>query len=164
MAGGLLRPDLYYRLSSSSIHLPPLRERADDIPLLAAHYLRLLAGHAPSGGEAHPHLTERALDLLVAQPWPGNVRELFNVLDEAWSMRGGADLDVGDLPVGPRREPAEPAPALSPLDAAERALIERTLRDTGGNKVKAARRLGISRTSLYAKLARYRLTATVRPL
>jgi len=158
LAAGALRADLYYRLSSSTILVPPLRARREDIPLLAIHRLRQCRAQRGAGGHG-PRLSADALAALIAQPWPGNVRELFNVIDETFAMSTTDEVSFQDL-----RQPARAArrvehPRIDPstLEAAERKLIDDTLRATGGNKVHAARQLGISRTQLYAKLAKYRL-------
>jgi DNA-binding NtrC family response regulator len=159
LASGVLRADLYYRLSSSTILLPPLRARREDIPILVQHVLRQMAER--DGGSRR--VTQEAMALLLAQSWPGNVRELFNVVDEAFATSGGDDVQPDDL----RRAAWIPAASHAPTDArhlptlegAERELIAQ-LRAVGGNKVHAARQLGISRTQLYAKLAKYGLEAT----
>jgi DNA-binding NtrC family response regulator len=156
LASGALRADLYYRLSSSTILLPPLRARREDVPVLVDHWLAQTAGEG-----ARRRVTPAAMALLVSQPWPGNVRELFNVIAETYAMSGEGDLDVADLRRAARM-PATPSSGAEPrhlptLEGAERDLIERTLHATGGNKVHAARHLGISRTQLYVKLAKYGL-------
>ena len=159
LASGVLRADLYYRLSSSTIQLPPLRARREDIPLLVGHCLRRLREQQGGGGVTR--VTREAMALLVAQAWPGNVRELFNVVEDAFAMSGADDIRLEDLrraetvpAEAPARGGARPLPT---LEGAERELIAETLRATGGNKVHAARQLGISRTQLYAKLAKFGL-------
>ena len=157
---GMLRPDLYYRLSVTTLVVPPLRDRRDDIsPLVEFHLRRLnerLAEHLP-GARC---MASTAMLALTAQPWPGNVRELFNVVEHAFTMCTGGCIDVADLDLSPS-PPGPTAPGASnPLPTAaehERALIEQTLALTGGNKLRAARWLGISRKKLYAKLVLYGL-------
>ena len=157
LCAGALRADLYYRLSTSTIVLPPLRARREDIPDLVIHHLRRL--RAQQGPDAPTRRVGReAMALLVAQPWAGNVRELFNVVEDTFAMSAGEDIRLDDLqrvarmPVAtvPR---ADPSPGT--FEAAERDLIADALRSTGGNKVHAARQLGISRTQLYAKMAKF---------
>jgi transcriptional regulator with PAS, ATPase and Fis domain len=161
MASRLLRPDLYYRLSSSRIVVPPLRARPEDIPVLVTHCLGLLGARHPEYRERPRRITPDGLALLQAQPWPGNVRELFNVIEETVTM-------VGVDQVGPEElRWASTVPVFSAaggteveiptLAAAERRLIERALASNDGNKLRAARQLGISRTKLYAKIAKYEL-------
>ena len=156
----LLRPDLYYRLSVSTVVLPPLRERPGDVPPLVEYQLRALneryAG-AASGGRG---ITSEALEMLECQPWPGNVRELFNVVENAFTMCQSGNIGVESLRLAPSGQAdearVEEPPVVPPTYAqSERTLIERALALTGGNKLRAAQQLGISRKKLYAKLARY---------
>jgi two-component system response regulator GlrR len=159
MAAGALRADLYYRLSTSTIVLPPLRARREDIPLLVVHHIRRL--REQQGPAASPRRIGRdAMALLLAQPWAGNVRELFNVVEDGYAMSVSEDIRLDDLQRATRTA-VDAAPRTVPpagtFEAAERDLIEDALRSTGGNKVHAARRLGISRTRLYAKLAKFGL-------
>jgi two-component system NtrC family response regulator len=158
LASAHLRADLYYRLSVSTIVVPPLRERREDIAPLVDHRLRLLA----AGAAAPRGLTPAAVAALVTAPWPGNVRELFNVVENAYTMTGTATIDVDDLGL-PRGAPttahAWVPVALTTFEQNERVLVERALAFTGGNKLRAARRLGISRKKLYAMIARYGLTS-----
>lgn len=158
MAAGLLRPDLYYRLSSSSIQVPPLRSRIEDVAPLVEHCLERLVEQYEHEGRAPCRLSAAALAALQAQRWPGNVRELFNVVEDAYAMCAGEEIAVSDLSCGglAHLPGIVGSPASIPtLAVAERALIERTIALHGGNKLKAARQLGISRTKLYAKLAKY---------
>jgi two-component system NtrC family response regulator len=161
MAAGVLRPDLYYRLSSSSIHVPPLRSRLEDVPLLAQHCLERVAEQQAGAPGTACRVSAAALAVLQSQHWPGNVRELFNVLEDASAMCAGEEIDAVDLSCGgalAHLPGASGTPSVMPtLAAAERALIERTIVMHGGNKLQAARQLGISRTKLYAKLAKYGL-------
>jgi DNA-binding NtrC family response regulator len=159
LAAGALRADLYYRLSTSTIVLPPLRARREDIPMLVIHHLRRL--REQQGPTASPRRVGReAMALLVAQPWAGNVRELFNVVEDTYAMSASEDIRLDDLQRAARMPVASGAdgdPSPGTFRAAERDLIEDALRSTGGNKLHAARRLGISRSQLYAKMAKFGL-------
>ncbi|MBI3003364.1 MAG: sigma-54-dependent Fis family transcriptional regulator [candidate division NC10 bacterium] len=147
------REDLYYRLNVITIEVPPLRERAEDIPLLAQHFLRVLA--AKNHREIHG-FTEAALARLQAYPWPGNVRELEHAVERAVILVRGSLIDLADLP--PAVSQAEPParvvsiPIGMPLDEVEQRLIEETLRLTKGNKELAAKLLGIASRTIYRKL------------
>jgi two-component system response regulator HydG len=147
------REDLYYRLNVIAIEVPPLRERAEDIPLLAQHFLRLYA--AKSHREIHG-FTEAALARLRTYQWPGNVRELEHAVERAVILTRGELIDLADLP--PVVSQAEPAvrvvsiPLGMPLDEVEQRLIEETLRLTKGNKELAAKLLGIASRTIYRKL------------
>jgi transcriptional regulator with PAS, ATPase and Fis domain len=160
-----LRADLYYRLAASTVVLPPLRDRCEDIPALVAHRLAALASET----DGDDGVTSSAMEALVAHAWPGNVRELFNVVEDAFTMTGGSTLDVVDLRLAaapPYVTPLAPsAEAVPTFREHERSLIARALAVTQGNKARAAQQLGISRKSLYAKIARYGLVlAVVAPL
>ena len=144
---GEFREDLFYRLQVFEIVLPPLRDRIADIPLLATEFMRDL--HAITG-RAH-ELTDEALGKLMAHAWPGNVRELRNVLERAAILSDGL-IEPAHLSLK-----APPTPATDELSSMERQRIEEVLRQTDGNKSRAARRLGISRTQLYVRLRRYGL-------
>lgn len=154
---GLLREDLYYRLNVFRLDLPPLRARIDDIPLLVQHFT-LRRGM---------EITSAALARLAAYHWPGNVRELENVLERAAIVCGGDTIDAAHLPadIAPATAPSATAASLAPetlsiplaSEALEKQLIAEALRQTGGNKSKAARLLDISERSLWYKLTRYNL-------
>ncbi len=154
---GSFRGDLFYRLNVIAIHLPPLRERRDDISVLATKFL------ARVGGTRHENaltLTSDALDAMQAYDWPGNVRELENAMERAVILTTGDEIGVEALPerVTARRvEPlvAERAIVNPTLDAIERAYIMWVLQSEGGNKSRAASTLGIDASTLYRKLARY---------
>lgn len=166
---GEFREDLYYRLNVGVIELPPLRERLDDIELLAEHFLQAFARKFAID---RPALTEDVMELFRTYDWPGNVRELSNVLERASIMSHGGEIKVDHLPAELRngrptdstpsrhetREPEEEdedvAMDLS-LRAAEREQIRRALDSAGGKRVAAARLLGLSRRTLYRKLDKY---------
>ena len=154
VAASRFRDDLYYRLNVITIATPPLRERIEDIPLLVRHFLTL----DPCGPR---HIEPEALELLVHHRWPGNVRELANVIERAKILAEGPSIAVGDLPDELRRPPLSelPCPAAPPasssgmsLGALERQHILQAMEAAGGNKVRAARALGISRRRLYRLL------------
>ncbi len=152
-AAGSFRPDLYYRLRVVEIVVPPLRERRDDIPLLAEHLLRVVSR---SLHRAVPVLSPEALQRLVAHTWPGNVRELENTLTHALVLARGDVIRPEHLAlVG-----AEPTDSgrISTLDEVERAHVERVMAACAGRKASAARALGISRPRLDRLLAKHHLT------
>jgi len=145
VAQGKFRADFYYRLNVFDIHIPPLRERRDDILPLAAGFLREFGG-------ARTELTPEAKEALRRHDWPGNVRELRNVLERATIVCEDASIRPEDLSLWP----ASPAQVDSTdLEVIERRTIERVMREANGNKVEASRKLGISRTQLYGRLHKY---------
>jgi DNA-binding NtrC family response regulator len=160
VAAGSFREDLYYRLNVIPIELPSLRERRDDIPLLAAHFLSKFA----SGQELQ--LSQQAMRVLMAYPWPGNVRQLENAIERAVTLSAGRrEIDIADLPpemqalphsvATPFVEFPEEGLDLSEyLSSIERDLIRRSLERTGGNRNRAAELLRIKRTTLVEKLKR----------
>jgi two-component system response regulator HydG len=154
---GIFRRDLYYRLNVIAIHLPPLRERRDDIPLLAGAFLDR-AGAVR--GEAPKRLSENALDAMVNYVWPGNVRELENALERAVILTPGEVIELDGLPE--RVTAPEPVklvderPARNPtLETIERAYIMWVLQSEAGNKTRAAETLGIDPSTLHRKLSRF---------
>ena len=154
---GAFRADLFYRLNVIAMHLPPLRQRAEDIPLLAASFL---ARSAEQRGEPQKVLAEDALEALLAYRWPGNVRELENALERAVILSSGNTIHVDALPERVTVRCAEPlvserTPDTPTLEAIERAYIQWVLHTEGGNKSRAADLLGIDPSTLYRKLARY---------
>jgi two-component system response regulator HydG len=154
---GSFRADLFYRLNVIAVHLPPLRQRADDIPLLADSFL---ARSAQLRSEDPKVLADETLDALMAYAWPGNVRELENALERAVILSSGGTIHVDALPervTARRAEPlvSERAPVTPTLEAIERAYIQWVLQNEGGNKSRAADMLGIDPSTLYRKLARY---------
>jgi DNA-binding NtrC family response regulator len=161
VAARTFREDLFYRLNVIPIHLPPLRDRPDDILPLAAHFL-VAAAHLAGPARTLSGDAERRL---LAYAWPGNVRELKNAMERVAALARGPLVTADDLAFlnAPRAGVSEIPSALLdlPLPQAiewlERAAIERALQQTVGNRAEAARRLGISRQSLYTKIAAYKL-------
>ena len=154
---GRFRTDLYYRLNVIAIHLPPLRERRDDIEIFVTAFLERIAKE--QGGTAK-HLVPEAMDAVLAYDWPGNVRELENALERAGVLTKGDTIPLSAMPakVTERRsEPlvAERVLANPTLDTIERAYIAWVLQAEGGNKSRAAEVLGIDPSTLYRKLTRY---------
>jgi len=148
VADGAFREDLYYRLNVFDIRLPPLRERRDDILLLAAGFLRELGGD-------RTELTPQAMDALCRYDWPGNVRELRNVLERALIICDGPAIDAEHLCLRARKD--VPLSSITDLGALEKKAIERAMKDSDGNKVRAAKQLGISRMQLYGRLQKFGL-------
>jgi transcriptional regulator with PAS, ATPase and Fis domain len=154
---GKLREDLFYRLNVFNIRLPPLRDRKDDIPILAQAFIKEFNAR---NSRSVAGLTDTAMQVIERYDWPGNVRELRNVMERSTIVAGGALIDLADLP--PLTNPAATSRAvaaggLTPgttVDQAERQLIEVTLQHTGGNKTRAAEMLGISLKTLHNKLNR----------
>jgi len=152
---GSFRSDVYYRLNVIALHLPPLRERKDDIPILARLFLDSMGEQ-----EGERVLREDALDVLCAYDWPGNVRELENALERAVVVASGSEILVEHLPEVVRATNAKPLVTNEPppnpsMEVIERAYIEFVLTAEGGNKSKAAEVLGIDPSTLYRKLNRY---------
>jgi DNA-binding NtrC family response regulator len=170
VARGEFREDLYYRIHVVALEMPPLRARASDIASLAEHFLRRYA-------ELHGHtglrFTPAALTALTEAPWPGNVRQLENVVERAVVLGQGALLDVADLPPL-ARAPVGTAPAAAPaagaraadaggavapwkdaIAAAERDILVQALARCGGNRERAAKALGIDRSTLFHKLRKH---------
>jgi DNA-binding NtrC family response regulator len=157
MRRGRFRSDLYYRLNVISLHLPPLRERREDIPLLVEYCLERLARERQ---QSVRRLAPEALDVLLAYDWPGNVRELENALEHAAVVTDREEIDPLALPERMRSPKASPlvserAPANPTLEAVERAYILWVLQAEGGNKTRTAEVLGIDPSTLYRKLSRY---------
>jgi len=151
-----LREDLYYRLNVFAVRLPALRERKDDIPLLAQAFVKEFSARNDRNVAG---VADDAARLLERYDWPGNVRELRNVIERATIVAKGALVTPGDLPplAGPAPAPRSGTGGLSAgttVDEAERQLIEITLQHTSGNKTRAAEMLGISLKTLHNKLNR----------
>jgi DNA-binding NtrC family response regulator len=152
---GRFREDLYYRLNVISIELPPLADRAEDIPMLAAHFLRVYAEENEREVEG---FTSRAMDALTDYGWPGNVRELENAVERAVVLCRGPLIDVDELPPAIRSGEREPTPAVElppegldfrkAVAEYQAQLIRQALRTTGGVQRRAARLLGLSPTTL----------------
>ena len=161
VAEGLLREDLYWRLQVFPIHLPPLRERREDIGLLAAHFLAQIGRHE---GRTR-RLDAAGLQALAGRDWPGNVRELRNALQRAWVMSTGETLEAGWLAGGGSAAAPSPPLTIAPLPIApgmsladaERLLIEATLAHFGQRRERAAAALGVSLKTLYNRLKSYGL-------
>ena len=156
VAAGRFREDLYYRLNVVELEVPPLRDRHGDIPLLATYFLRRFAD---KNNRAVSGITPECMDILNRYPWPGNVRELEHCIERGVILMRGDYLDVNALPLAVQRwaganEPRETGEP-STLKEAERALILKTLEETGGNRSEAARRLQITRKTLLNKLKSY---------
>jgi transcriptional regulator with PAS, ATPase and Fis domain len=157
MRTGRFRSDLFYRLNVIAIHLPPLRARKNDIPVLAEAFLRRMAAERKVEGHS---LGAAALEAIMAYDWPGNVRELENALERAATMSKATEIAVEFLPSRVTERRSEPLvsdrPVANPLlDVIERAYILFVLQAEGGNKTKAAEVLGIDPSTLYRKLGRY---------
>jgi len=152
-AGGRFREDLLFRINTVEIRLPALRERREDIPALAAHFLRR---HAQRYRRPVESFDDEALRVLLAHPWPGNVRELDHVLERAVLMARGPVLEAADLGL---RAPSQGPAVLEQmtLDEVERVLIQKALARHGGNVSDAAKTLGLSRSALYRRLERHGL-------
>jgi DNA-binding NtrC family response regulator len=146
---GAFREDLFYRLNVIPIRVPALRERPDDVPVLA---LRFLARAAARLGREAPTLSQGAVDALTRHSWPGNVRELENLMERLVVLAPRDRIEAGDIPLVPSTSPSPGGERLSDL---ERARILDVLGSCEGNKKLAASLLGIHRSTLYAKLARY---------
>jgi len=167
---GRFREDLFYRLNVVTIQLPPLRARSEDIPALVEHFLA-----TRQIGKARMRVEPDAMAAMVAYDWPGNIRELANVIERAQILAEGDAITVDDLPdtitAAPLAEasqpPAAPAPAAQadPLHICEveRRHVQRVLQKVGGNKVHAAKALGISRRALYRLIGKYSLDAAAAP-
>ena len=149
---GTFREDLYYRIAVVPIHLPPLRDRKDDLPLLIAHFL---ATFSAEYRRQITGLTDRAMTRLLEYPWPGNVRELENCLEQAVLLAEGSLLDIAHFPSIGRGRPYAGTPAGLPLRELEKRYILDTLQQVGGNRAKAAKMLEISVRGLHYKLRRY---------
>jgi two-component system response regulator HydG len=170
---GAFRKDLFYRLNVVNLRLPPLRDRREDIPLLAAHFLD---GISRERG-AKFTLSDEALSAMMRHDWPGNVRELENSIERACTLSSGPVLHLGDLPTQLQQEglearrletrTGEPAaeagqPQLTTLADLERQAILSAIRTLKGDKLQAAKLLGIGKTTLYRKLKEYGITDPLR--
>jgi two-component system, NtrC family, response regulator HydG len=173
VASGAFREDLYYRLAVLTVRLPPLRERREDVPLLAASFLRRLAS---KHGRAVSAFSPAAQAALEAASWPGNVRELLHAVERAVILAHGERIEVGDLPesvrdavpTGGAASPAVGSPMLTvplgtTMEEIERRVIRETLRQAHGDKTLAAQLLGIAPRTIYRKLDRDEAGRLVEP-
>jgi two-component system response regulator AtoC len=154
VAAGRFRQDLYYRLSVVELRVPPLRERADDIPSLVSAFVERYRARFEL---ASVRFTPALVASLSARPWPGNVRELENAVARIVALSDGGTLDVDALAALDLDAPPAPAASASlrdQVDGFERALLTRVLGECAGNQSEAARRLGVTRTTLIEKLKR----------
>jgi DNA-binding NtrC family response regulator len=158
---GTFRRDLFYRLNVIAVHLPPLRQRTDDIPVLAESFLQR---HAEQRNEPLRRLTDLAMEALQSYSWPGNVRELENAMERAVILTTGESIDVAALPERVTERRAEPLvqerTAPNPtMETIERAYILWVLQSEQGNKTRAAEVLGIDPSTLHRKLSRFGVEA-----
>jgi two-component system nitrogen regulation response regulator NtrX len=168
ITAGTFRDDLYFRLNVIPFHVPPLRERREDIPLLARHFVDVLS--AEHGRRPKP-LSAEAVEALARLPWPGNVRELRNIIERLVIMAPGEQIELRHLPAslletlpgadGSAAVAAESTAAARSLAAAreefERQFILRRYRECGGNMSRTAEALGVERSNLYRKMKAYGL-------
>jgi two-component system nitrogen regulation response regulator NtrX len=156
------RQDLLFRLEVVPIHLPPLRERMEDLPLLVAHALQRLRKQQ---GLPLPHITPQGMEAFTRYAWPGNVRELMNVLERLAILGGGGPVGPAEIApllpqaeLGPRATPSyqegDPRPMKERMEAYERALIQGALTGSRGNVAEAGRRLQTDRANLYRRMKR----------
>jgi transcriptional regulator with PAS, ATPase and Fis domain len=178
VADGQFREDLYYRLNVIPVHIPPLRDRKEDIPLLVQHFLEKFGPNVADDGApvkggatqpARPGLTvsQEGMRRLMSYHWPGNVRQLENAIERAVAFSAGrTHIDVADLPAEVQAAPEAAVPASLALPEEgldlsafigniEREFIQLSLERTGGNKGQAAKLLGLNRTTLVEKLKRF---------
>jgi DNA-binding NtrC family response regulator len=150
---GRFRQDLFFRLNTIEIHLPPLRERLEDVLLLAKHYL---AQHAHRYRKNLSGFEPAAMEVLVRCPWPGNVRELNHVVERAVLMARGTTVTATDLGLQVGTGDTRSLEEMS-LEEVEAALIKKTLARFDGNAKRAAEALGLSRSAFYRRLEKYGL-------
>jgi two-component system response regulator HydG len=159
VSDGRFRDDLYWRLNVIHVHIPPLRERPFDIPLLVEHFINKIA---EKSGQAPLNVPPETLATLTTYSWPGNARELENVIERACALATGPNLTPGDLPERVRSNGqtgaliARAREQRMTLRELEKEYIVEALRMTGGNKSRAAEILGIDRRTLHRKLDEYR--------
>ena len=152
---GRFREDLYYRLNVIPIHLPPLRERGNDIPLLARFFVDQFAAEQE---KSVTHISSEAMRRLLDYSWPGNVRELENSIEHAVVLAKDEQIGISDLPSTLSELRSDEAnPVKQTIVANEVELVRETLEQCNWNKTAAASRLGISRSTLYEKLKKYQL-------
>jgi two-component system, NtrC family, response regulator HydG len=151
---GTFREDLYWRLNVVHIHIPPLRERPEDVPVLAEHFL---AKFVQSMSRRPMRYSPDALDALASYPWPGNVRELQNAIERAVVVSRGDVIQASDLPLRVTQASASAGPGPGSLAEAERAHVQAVLDASGWNITRAARILDVDRVTLYNKIRKYEL-------
>ncbi len=166
---GTFRRDLYYRLNIVNLRLPSLRDRRDDIPMLVAHFLNKINKRHPGKFSIH----DEALRTMVHYDWPGNVRELENAIEHGATMTSGGEIQLGHLPTQLQQKPLAAlhaaalkgkkqddasSPEILPLAVQERRAILDAIRSTHGDKLTAAKLLGIGKTTLYRKLKEYEIS------
>ena len=153
VAEGRFREDLLFRLNTIEIHLPALRDRREDIPALATHFLRR---HVARYRKALAGFDAGAMQLLLAHPWPGNIRELDHAIERAVLLAQGEQVRAADLGL---RATSSAAPRMEdlPLEDVEKLLIQKALVRYDGNVSRAAQALGLSRSALYRRIASYGL-------
>ena len=149
---GKLREDLYYRIGTIEVNIPPLRERIPDIVPLSEMFLKRYVAQA---GRQVLGFTKNAQEKLKSYDWPGNVRQLQNEIQRAALMCEGEYIDHQDLSIKSSAPQESPEPSLTLMEAMEFNTIKQVLKETGGNKLEAARRLGIGRQTLYNKIKAY---------
>jgi len=162
IAEGTFREDLFFRIGGAHVHLPPLRERREDIPRIVRH---AIAKSASEMGREPPEITDAAMLRLTGAHWPGNVRQLLNVVQNMVVLSGGATLDVQHVPEGVVASGNDDdggaggtgSLAGASLEQLEKRAIRETLRLTGGNREQTAKLLGIGERTLYRKLKDYGL-------
>jgi DNA-binding NtrC family response regulator len=152
-AAGRLRQDLLFRLNTVEIRLPPLRDRRQDVPLLASHFARRYAARYRKGITG---FAPEAMDTLLKHPWPGNVRELDHTIERSVLMAEEDLVRIGDLGLGRGMDGVTPLDQMS-LEDVERVLIQKALARVAGNVSEAAKALGLSRSALYRRLKRHGL-------
>jgi DNA-binding NtrC family response regulator len=150
---GRFREDLLYRLNTVEIQLPPLRERKDDIPVLASFFLKEQANRY---AKPVTSFSQEAMQLLLSHPWPGNVRELRHAVERAVLMSQGEVVDAAALELRPKSDGNAKLDDMT-LEEAERFLIRKTLARCDGNVSRAAEALGLSRSALYRRIQQYGL-------
>jgi DNA-binding NtrC family response regulator len=156
MKQGQFRQDLYYRINTITVHMPPLRERPEDVPLLAQRFLEANAAYGVK------QLSPAALAALEAYPWPGNVRELLHVIERGVILSRADEITPDDLPrevLGSQAPVPAATTAAGSLESMERQHILSTLRRVGGHRGKAAALLGIDPKTLYRKILGYNISA-----
>ena len=152
MMSGRFREDLYYRLNVIPVMVPPLRERKDDIPLLVKHFLEV---YSTASSKAIRGFSEEVMQIFLDYDWPGNVRELQNVVEHAVILAKGEMITQIDLPHSLKETFPRTYADISSLKDTEKNLILKVLNETDGNKYQAAKRLGITRSTLYGKLRKH---------